>query len=128
MSEKVKYWTELADYDFDTAKALLESKRNLYVGFMCHQTIEKMLKAYYTKLFDEIPPYTHRLSFLTEKTGLEGILSEDQKGTIDELEPLNIEARYPQYKQEIFRIMTDEKCVHVLKVTEELKQWIEKKL
>ncbi|WP_330636719.1 HEPN domain-containing protein [Acutalibacter sp.] len=27
------------------AKAMLETKRFLYVGFMCHQTIEKGLKA-----------------------------------------------------------------------------------
>jgi len=44
--DKVKYWVDIANYDFDTAKAMLESKRFLYVGFMCHQTIEKILKAY----------------------------------------------------------------------------------
>ncbi|MGC9352319.1 MAG: HEPN domain-containing protein [Mariniphaga sp.] len=40
---------ELSDYDFETAKAMLETGRYLYVGFMCHQTLEKLLKAYYTK-------------------------------------------------------------------------------
>lgn len=43
MIDKVKYWLELADYDYETALAMLESKRYLYVGFMCHQTIEKSL-------------------------------------------------------------------------------------
>jgi HEPN domain-containing protein len=40
------YWAEIADYDLDTAEAMLATKRYLYVGFMCHQTIEKLLKAY----------------------------------------------------------------------------------
>ncbi|MDR1321409.1 MAG: HEPN domain-containing protein [Gracilibacteraceae bacterium] len=41
MNERVEYWLELADYDFETAKAMLQTKRYLYVGFMRHQAIEK---------------------------------------------------------------------------------------
>ena len=41
MDDKVKYWLELSDYDLETALAMLNSKRYLYVGFMCHQIIEK---------------------------------------------------------------------------------------
>jgi len=40
MKEKVRYWVELSDYDFDTAIAMLKTGRYLYVGFMCHQSIE----------------------------------------------------------------------------------------
>ncbi|WP_300685615.1 HEPN domain-containing protein [Acutalibacter sp. 1XD8-36] len=42
---KAAYWLDCADYDLQMAKAMLETKRFLYVGFMCHQTIEKGLKA-----------------------------------------------------------------------------------
>ena len=45
MNIKVKYWTELSEYDMKTAEAMLQSKRYLYVGFMAHQAIEKILKA-----------------------------------------------------------------------------------
>jgi len=44
MDEKVKYWVDISDYDLETADAMLQSKRYLYVGFMCHQTIKKYLK------------------------------------------------------------------------------------
>lgn len=37
MDEKVAYWLDLAEYDLETAMAMLETKRFLYVGFMCHQ-------------------------------------------------------------------------------------------
>lgn len=50
MTDKVRYWVELSDYDLDTAQAMLETRRYLYVGFMCHQVIEKILKAYWGKV------------------------------------------------------------------------------
>ena len=42
--DKSEYWFESAEYDLQTARAMLETRRLLYVGFMCHQTIEKALK------------------------------------------------------------------------------------
>ncbi len=41
INEKIKYWIDIAEYDLETAKAMLSTKRYLYVGFMCHQVIEK---------------------------------------------------------------------------------------
>ena len=63
MDSRVKYWIDLSDYDLETAEAMLHSKRYLYVGFMCHQTLEKVFKAYYTDLSNETAPFTHSLSF-----------------------------------------------------------------
>ncbi len=47
VNEKVRYWTELSEYDLDTAKAMPDTKRFLYVAFICHQCVEKVMKAYY---------------------------------------------------------------------------------
>ena len=54
--EKVRYWLDIADYDIDTAEAMYKTKRWLYVAFMCHQVIEKTLKAYWSAKRDDIPP------------------------------------------------------------------------
>lgn len=81
---------------------MLLISRYLYVGFMCHQTIEKILKAYYVVIYNEIPPYSHSLSLLAIKTDLFEKLNDAQKDIIDHLEPLNIEARYPSYKEKLF--------------------------
>ena len=43
MNEKIQYWIDIAEYDLETAKVMLEGKRFLYVGFMCHQVTEKMI-------------------------------------------------------------------------------------
>lgn len=128
MNKKVKYWVEISDYDFETAKTMLKSKRYLYVGFMCHQAVEKILKAYYVSLNDAQPKFTHRLTYLTESTGVENELSDEQKFFIDELEPLNIEARYPTYKEKLFKKLSFEKCKEIIKNTEEFIQWIKEKL
>lgn len=68
----------MSDYDFDTANAMLATKRYLYVGFMCHQVIEKILKTYWSKVFEEPPLKIHSLSRLAEKTGLDLEMSETQ--------------------------------------------------
>lgn len=99
MDNKVDYWLEMSDYDFETAKAMLATQRYLYVGFMCHQVIEKALKAYWSNVLEEPPLKIHTLSRLAERSGLDKFMSESQLDFIDELEPLNIEARYPSYKE-----------------------------
>jgi HEPN domain-containing protein len=70
LNEKSTYWIEIADYDLETARAMLTSKRYLYVGFMCHQVIEKTIKAYYSSIKEDTPPYSHNLKSLAEKCEL----------------------------------------------------------
>lgn len=128
MNTKVQYWIDMSDYDFDTAKAMLDTKRYLYVGFMCHQVIEKILKAYWCNLSDDPPIKTHSLSRLAEKVGLDKVLSDEQLDFIDNLEPLNIEARYPSYKERLMRSLNADKCLELLNQTDNLRKWIKSKL
>lgn len=107
---------------------MLTTRRYLYVGFMCHQTIEKILKAYWCKCSDEIPLKIPSLSRLGEKTGLNSKFSEEQLDLIDKLEPLNIEARYPSYKERLMKSLNEEYCIWLLNQTKELQQWIKNKL
>ena len=128
MNAKATYWIEMSDYDFDTAKAMLETKRYLYVAFMCHQTIEKILKAYWSNVLEEPPLKIHSLSRLAEKSGLDKDMSEEQTDFIDELEPLNIEARYPSYKERLMRSLTSDRCKELIEQTDKLRTWIKSKL
>lgn len=128
MENKVKYWIELSDYDLETAEAMLTSKRYLYVGFMCHQTIEKAFKAYFTYLNPETAPFSHNLSYLAKKGGFYELFSNSQKEFIDQVEPLNIEARYPSHKERLLQSLTDSKCLEIIQKTKQLQQWIKEKL
>ena len=126
--DKVDYWIELAFYDLDTAKAMLTTERYLYVGFMCNQTMEKILKAYYVFKNKKTPPYTHNMRRLATEANLYKELSEKQKDFIDDIIPFNIEGRYPEYKQMLYDTLKRAECEKLIKETEEFVKWIKSKL
>lgn len=39
--EKYEHWEDIAKYDLDTAEAMYQAGRYLYVVFMCHYTVFK---------------------------------------------------------------------------------------
>ncbi len=127
-SDKIKYWIDIAEYDLKTANSMLKSKRLLYVGFMCHQSIEKILKALYTKITNDTPPYTHNLLFLSQECGLIDKMDELKINFLKELQPLNIEARYPGYKNLIYKKLSVTKTNEILKSTREFVKWIKSML
>lgn len=124
VQELKQYWLELSDYDLETAQAMLDTKRYLYVGFMAHQSVEKALKAYYVSRIAKVAPYTHDLWRLSEASGLKDTLTEDSADLLDELQPLNIEARYPRDKQYIMDELTEDYCRRLLEKTVEVQSWI----
>ena len=125
---KSSYWIELSEYDLETAVAMLRSKRYLYVGFMAHQAIEKILKACFVRLKNKPAPFSHSLSFLAKKADIYDSFSEKQRDFIDILEPMNIEARYPVHKDQLMKNLTEERCVNILNNSQELHEWIMQKL
>ena len=126
--EKVAYWLDIADYDIETAEAMYKTKRWLYVAFMCHQAIEKTLKAYWCKTLSSDPPYTHNLTRLIEGSTLEKEMTDEQLDLIDTLIPMNIQARYPEYKDQLSRMLTKEYCRNLIDDTKQLQKWIKNKL
>lgn len=126
--DKVAYWLEGADYDLQTAGAMLETKRYLYVGFMCHQAVEKALKAILvSRKPEEDLPYIHKLVRLANLSGISEEMTEAQLSLLDLLSPMNIEARYPMYKERLLTSLTEEKCGTMIKETEAMLVWLKSK-
>jgi len=124
VKNQVAYWLGLCEYDLETAKAMQTSKRFLYVGFMCHQVVEKGFKALYIHLNCAFPPRIHALVELAKRTGVYGNLSNTQQALLDTLEPLNIECRYPSQKDLLLAALTENRCRELLDETEEMLEWI----
>ena len=124
MLDKVSYWLDLADDDLSAAKLLLNGRMYLHVGFFCHIIAEKALKAMVAYTTSEIPPRSHDLVTLSELAGLLDELSVKQRDLLVELNPLNIEARYPEYKERIQKTLTTERTARILQETEDLLCWI----
>jgi HEPN domain-containing protein len=127
-AERIKYWVDIADYDLKTAKAMLDTMRYLYVGFMCHQVIEKILKALYTKLKNDTPPYTHNLNKLADLCGLFNELNKKQLTFLDFMNPMNIQARYPSYKDKVYKSLNKKIVLKIFNNTKEFVKWVKKKL
>lgn len=124
----VTYWLGIADYDLDTAEAMYQTKRWLYVAFMCHQVIEKTLKAFWCGTQPDDPPYTHNLKRLAEGGGLYGRMTPDQRSFIETITSYNIESRYPDDRTELAHTLTPQACRHFIDETKQLQQWIKDEL
>ena len=128
MKDTTKYWLEVAEYDIETARGLMNIGRYLYVAFMCHQAIEKILKGIITTFSDDTPPYTHNLVRLTELAKVDTSMKENQILFVDNLNPYNIQARYPNHKLRLYKQTTKKTAQEILENTEELFQWLKQKI
>ena len=126
--DKVAYWLDIADYDLDTAEAMYQTGRWLYVAFMCHQAIEKTLKAYWCGTQTSDPPFTHSHMRLAEGCGLYELMNDDQRDFLDTITNYNIEARYPEDKDALYRALTRPFCRQLIDETKQLLQWIREQL
>ena len=127
-AEKVEYWLGIADYDFDTAEAMYSTGRWLYVAFMCHQVIEKTLKAYWCTTQEDEPPYIHNHKRLADGCGLYSKMSMEQKDFLNTVTTYNIEARYPESKDALARKLDKEACRFIIDNTKTLQTWIKEQL
>ena len=128
MFDKTEYWLELCDDDIPVAKALLESRNFLWMGFICHLIAEKALKAVVANVKNEVPPKNHQLTKLAKLAQIDDELSDAQVDLLAKLQPLQIEARYPSYKERITATLTPEYCKELIKETEAFLCWIKLKL
>jgi len=128
MGDNVVYWLDLCDDDLLTAKALFDSERLLHMGFFCHMIVEKALKAVIAHTTTDIPPKIHDLQKLATFGGVFGDLSDEQFSLLDKLTPLQIEARYPEYKEKIAATLTVDFCSKLLAETEGFLCWIRQRL
>jgi HEPN domain-containing protein len=126
--KKIEFWMDIAHYDLVSAKAMLESKRFLYVGFLCHQVVEKCLKAYFWHTRKREPPYSHNLLFLSEESRLDECTEENHYVLFNDLMPLNIQARYPEDRELLLKALTPRKCEELFKKTKKFYSWIKKLL
>ncbi len=126
--DKVAYWLDIANYDLETAEAMYSTGRWLYVAFMCHQAIEKTLKAYWCGTREDDPPYTHNHMRLATGCGIYEKMSEEQKDFLDTITNFNIEARYPEDKEILSRKLTKPSCRSIIDDTKQLLQWMKDEL
>lgn len=118
----IKYWLKSSKNDWQVAEHLFENKDYSYALFFGHLTVEKILKALYVDRCAAVPPFTHSLNLLAEKTSLE--LTDEQKKLLETITDFNIEARYPGDKFTFWKRCTKEYAKKYLSKIEEIKEWL----
>jgi HEPN domain-containing protein len=122
----VKSWLDASRYDLETAKALLKSRRYMYVLFMCQQSLEKLLKAHITAQTREFPPRIHNLARLAELTSLE--FSQEEKMLLERLSLYYLQSRYPPDVQALAKTVKASMATAHFEQTEVLWQRLRRRL
>lgn len=121
---QIKNWIALAEYDFDTADAMLKSGRLLYVVFTCQQCLEKTLKAIYVKQHNVTPPYTHSLIKLVNETSICNVITEKQLKFLDYLSTYYFEGRYTEELDELKSNLSLKTANEIFDTTKTQFQWL----
>ena len=101
MNEIVNNWLRSSQYDIGTAQALYESKRYVYVIFMCHLSVEKALKAIVVDRKKNTPPKTHDLLRLIELGEIN--VPDSHRPIIAHLNEASVPTRYPEDMSKLVR-------------------------
>ncbi len=122
MRDDTRNWIASAEYDLDTARDLFKVGRYIYVVFMCHLALEKMLKAHVTEVIQAEPAKTHSLTYLVRKAGLD---VPPQVGRfLGGISNGSVPTRYSGNFGEFLAEVTREVAEHCLQVTEETMKWL----
>ncbi len=122
--DRANKWLTIVDEDMVVAEDLFKLGHWLYTCFMCHQVIEKTLKAYWCICREDDPPYIHDHARIAKGCGLYTKMSEEHKDFLEGIKRLNIEARYQEYKTELASTLNREGTAKILETTKELHAWI----
>lgn len=119
-------WFSQADYDIETAKAMLKTGRYIYAIFMCHLSVEKALKGIYAEVLKKDAPKTHDLSYLVKLTGRN--LPEELNLFVNNLNDSSVPTRYPEELKEMLKQYTKDTTKSVIVKSCEVISWLKKKL
>ena len=119
-----KAWLDIAEDDISAAEWMHEGGRWLYVAFECHQALEKLIKAYWTAIRDDDPPMIHNHERLLMGCGLYTKLNDEQIHFLEQMHPMYIAGRYPQYKQQISSQLNEQISKYLIDQTRKFQQWI----
>lgn len=105
---------------------MLETGRRIYVVFMCHMALEKMLKAHVTEVTQTIPAKSHDLIYLVKKSGL--TVPSAHLEFIGKINNASVPTRYPDDLQRTLSEYTGPVVREYWQRTEEALTWLKQEL
>ncbi|GHV22522.1 hypothetical protein AGMMS49959_13490 [Planctomycetales bacterium] len=124
--EKYEYWLEYAEYDLQTAAAMLASGRWLYVVFMCQQALEKLVKGLYLLYVDDNVPKLHNIGNLLSKFAdrIPEPVTDEKYQLFERLSSYYLNARYPAYRDKLSKITDENSAKLLFEQSKEAFKWL----
>ena len=102
---------------------LFEKGDYLHSLFFAHLVLEKLLKAHFVKDNSvDFPPKTHNLLLLSSQTKLSPTV--EHLRLLSQMNQFQLDARYPDYKMNMYKIATEAYTKSLLNEIENVKQWL----
>jgi HEPN domain-containing protein len=117
-------WIKQSQYDYESAESMFETGRFLYCVFMCHLSLEKALKGFFTRLKNSPPPHSHNLAFLVEQADL--LLPDPLSRIVQKLNLVSVPTRYPDDLSRILKEFKKNVVRKILLETREVLNWLDK--
>ncbi len=123
VDKHIAYWQKGADEDLEVGNQLVDSGKIRHGLFFLHLALEKLLKAHVCKHNKDIAPRMHNLIRLAELTEI--TFTQDQLDFMAEMNPYNIEGRYPEL---LAPLPSQEEILSIIKTVKELFVWLKNQL
>ena len=115
-------WVATAEYDLETARHMLATGRYLYVVFMCHLALEKLLKAHVTEVTASLPARTHDLIYLVKKAALTPPV--EHLEFIGRINNVSVPPRYPDDLRQAIKDFPESVASDYLDGTTQVFRWL----
>jgi len=126
LGKQPEEWFRQADYDMDTAELMLNGKKCFYTVFMCHLALEKALKGLYSQRLRDLPPKTHNLIYLVEKTKLE--LPDNLYDFVFTINRVSVPTRYPDNLERMLQDYDMERTGEIFQKSKVILKWLKAQL
>lgn len=125
--KQIEYWKKASELDLLSAIDIYESGKNFHFClFLCHLSIEKLLKALVVKSTNDFPPKSHNLLRLSEISQIN--CTDDILTLLEELSQFQLSTRYPDELFSVHKLATKEFTTNKLEKVKELSKWLTSKL
>ncbi|NOZ68066.1 MAG: HEPN domain-containing protein [Deferribacteres bacterium] len=122
MRKDTKSFMLSSEYDLTTASHMYKTGRYVYVVFMCHMAIEKMLKAIAAEVTGKAPPRTHNLLYLIKLADIK--IPQDLFDFVAKINNASVVTRYPEDFNKLIESYPEKVVEEYLKDAERVLKWL----
>jgi len=122
MRKDTKNFIKSSEYDLNTAQFMFDTGRFIYVIFMCHLSLEKLLKAIVAEITQNIPPKSHNLIYWIKLSNIG--LPKEFIDFIAKINNASIVTRYPEDFSRVLDAYPENVARDYLSITKEIHRWL----